>query len=206
MVRVHPCKFFNKVTIPVMIAAYKKKGYAFFTNGDYNLNLFAIRNTSGSHDNTFNDLIGILYKVSGEWKLMRYDATVDPGYHYLQNPMSSKGCAIMTEGQHRGAFKLGMHQGKYKALVQNKNVKVYRDNNKDTKLDFVSPETGFFGINLHYYNSKKTIETIGTSSAGCSVVYDPADLASILAICEIASKAWGNSFTYTIFLENEVFA
>ena len=44
-----------------------------------------------------------------------------------------KGTAILVPGQYRGAYKIGFHKGKYKALVQAKPVKLYIDNDKDNK-------------------------------------------------------------------------
>lgn len=201
----HPCPFYSDVTLDVMKKAYERMGFPFFTKGDYNVNLFGIRNERNLHANTFNDLIGMIYKHDGNWKLLKCDATVDPGVKYRKKPSNSKGVAILKEGFHRGMFQIGMHKNKYKAFVQRANTTVYRDNDKDSELDFVNPDTGYFGINLHLYNSKYCIEEIGDASEGCSCVYNPADLAALLAVGEIAKASWGNSFSYTLFLESWVF-
>lgn len=201
----HRASFFDKISIPVMRTAYEKLGYAFFTKGDYNVNLFGIRNMEDLHSEYFNDVIGMIYKHQGDWKLLKVDATVDPGTMYRKSPSNSKGVACLRKGQHRGMFQIGLHKGKYKAFVQRADCTVHRDNNKDAKLDLVGEDTGYFGINLHLYNSKYTIETIGCSSEGCSVCYDPADLAALLAVGEIARASWGNSFTYTLFHSDEIF-
>ncbi len=63
--------------------------------------------------------------------------TTDPGYHYLQKPMVSRGTAILKEGQHRGSHRLGTHKG-YQALTQRIPLPVYRDNTKDKELDFIN--------------------------------------------------------------------
>jgi len=48
--------------------ALKTKGYKFFENGDYNVNIVGIRNseTEGKVTNRFDDLMTVSYKVDGE--------------------------------------------------------------------------------------------------------------------------------------------
>ena len=65
-----------------------------------------------------------------------------------------KGTAVLVPGQHRRCYKLGRHQGKYEALVQAEVLQVYRDNNKDTKVDAGGPiDSGWHGINIHRASS-----------------------------------------------------
>ena len=47
----------------------KAKGYKWFENGDYNVNIVGVRNnaTKGRVTNAFDDKITISYKVDGEW-------------------------------------------------------------------------------------------------------------------------------------------
>lgn len=65
--------------------------------------------------------------------------------------MNPKGTAILAPGQYQSSHKIGLHRGKYKALVQHRPVTVYRDNNKDSKYDLepTKKDTGIFGINIH---------------------------------------------------------
>lgn len=51
-------------------------------------------------------------------------------------------------------YSLGLHQGKYKALVQFMPITVIRVFDKDNYLDFTSGKegTGIFGINIHRAN------------------------------------------------------
>ena len=53
---------------------YQDKGYAFFSNGDYNLNIIGIRNQSGKAD-TFDDWLCLVYKIDGKWVVDTYAAT-----------------------------------------------------------------------------------------------------------------------------------
>ena len=48
-------KFFNLITLDKVKEAFKKCNYSFFENGDYNLNIFSIRNTEDRDSNKFND-------------------------------------------------------------------------------------------------------------------------------------------------------
>lgn len=148
------------------------KNYKFFT-GAFDLNLVGIRSPARAA-NEWDDTFCVLYKdEEGREKIFISDYfTTDPGNYYLENPLKSSGCAILTPGQHRGVWIIGTHNGKYKALVQQGNViSVYRDNNKDTVLD-LNPKTiekDWFGINLHHGSGSSKI---GKYSAGCQVFRD----------------------------------
>ena len=136
--------------------AVKAKGYVWFedaNNKGYDVNIVGIRNneTKGRVTNAFDDCITISYKVDGEWQFHCYKCTTDPGTHWVENIMRKEGVAVLKPGQYRGSHKIRLHAGKYPALGQQRDVTVYRDNNKDGKydLDENNTQTGLFGINIH---------------------------------------------------------
>lgn len=160
---------------------------------EYNLNIYGIRNVRKSDDN-FNDQIGIFWE-SSQWNHVSFSATTIPGKHYMTNPMTSKGTAILKPGRHSGMFKIGLHRGKYPALVQRKLAVLYRDKNKDLQADYTFPELTIAGINLHH---AANAVRVGKYSAGCQVVKDPKDLEIIIALAEKSKTFFGDSFTYTL--------
>ena len=183
---------------------FKKLGYAFFTNGDYNMNIIGIRNLLGGDNiqrDKFDDAMVLIFKVNGKWQKYIFDCTTDPSLKLLKAPSNSKGTAILVPGQYRSTYKLDLHNGKYRALCQRlKPVKVYRDKNKDNKLD-MNPktiDTGMFGINLHRASAWAVNENIGAYSAGCQVFKSYKDFNIFMSFCEKAAKLYGNSFTYTL--------
>lgn len=183
---------------------YEMKNYKFFDKGKYNLNLFGIRNENRK-PYKFDDKIGIYFKDDLDRKhIYLFNATTDPSKYWLKKPMNNSGTAILIEGQHLSAFKLGYHKGEYEALVQNKNLTVYRDENKDKKLNFKSPETGQFGINMHRAMKNKIISFIGKFSAGCQVLQSPFDFIFLLSIVRKSVDLYGNSISYTLFLERDI--
>ena len=103
-----------------IIKAYQLKGYTVFEDDSkpYNLNYGAFRDMGGQ----WNDIFFVFWKYKGNWNLIQWMGTTDPGAYYLKHPLNVKGTAILSEGQHRGLFKLGKHRGKYAALVQAKPV------------------------------------------------------------------------------------
>ena len=188
--------------------AVKAKGYKWFENGDYNVNIVGIRNMEAGEriTNKFDDHMTISYKVDGEWYYEIFDCTTDPGDDWMDTPMNSKGCAIMKPGQYPSSHKLRLHQGKYLALGQQKPVKVYRDKNKDGKYDLLeeNEDEGLFGININRATGRSGGKSIRVDkwSAGCQVIADNDDWHTFLDICQSAREIWGNSFTYTL-LESE---
>jgi len=186
---------------------FKKKGYAFFTKGVYNLNIIGIRAKGNQITNSFDDILMLIYKTpTGEWARQIYSITTDPGIYYMMNPTNKKGTAILVPGQYRGTYKIDKHRGKYLALCQrNKPVKVWRDRNKDKVYDW-NPETldeGMFGINIHKagYNSNR----VDTWSAGCQVFASSDEFKRFMTFCQKqVANGLGNCFTYTLLHEDEL--
>tara|TARA_B100000085_G_scaffold137694_1_gene125452 strand:+ start:8702 stop:9343 length:642 start_codon:yes stop_codon:yes gene_type:complete len=189
----------------------KKKGYAFFEKGNYNLNIVGVRNNSGRPD-VFDDCLNLFYKISGEWVVDSYVATTEPGPNLLRWPLKSvrhKGAAILVPGQYRSVYQIGTHGGKrtYTALVQRGGqVEVYRDNNRDAKpdTDASSIERGMFGINIHRHWGPDEMEYIKGVSAGCQVFQSSVDFYEFMDTCNKAADIWDNSFTYTLLMESDV--
>ena len=191
-------------------AAVESKGYRWFENGDYNVNIVGVRNsdTNGRVTNKFDDKITITYKLDGEWNFHIYNCTTDPGDDWVDNPMMEKGVAILKPGQYPKSHKIRLHGGKYTALGQQNNVKVYRDANKDGVYDYdeSTVDEGLFGINIHRATSLsgKTSTYIDKWSAGCQVIASNDDWHEFLGICEKARDTWSNNFTYTLIESKDI--
>jgi len=190
--------------------AVKAKGYKWFENGDYNLNIVGVRNSETLEEvtNKFDDHITLSYKIDGEWKFHCFDCTTDPGKYWVENIMREEGVAILKENQYRGSHKIGLHQGKYEALRQQKSVQVYRDNNLDECYDMneENVQEGIFGINIHRatkWEGKKSTQ-IDKWSAGCQVIAANDDFRLFMEICNKAKDTWGNSFTYTLINSDDL--
>lgn len=193
------------VTLDQVRLAFEAKGYEFFENEDYNLNLFGIR-SKDLHSNEFNDLICVAFKVAGVWQLLQFDATTDPGLTHRLKPINDKGVGFLVEGQHRGAYQLGKHKGRYTALIQNKALKCYRDNDHDALLeaDESQIDEGWHGANIHRASEHRKSKQVDGWSAMCQVIADPWEYDILIAICEKAAEIWGNRFTYTLLNERDI--
>ena len=169
-------------------------GYNWFETGDYNLNIIGVRNSSTGLKvtNAFDDDIILAYKVKDNWELSTYKFTTDNG----------AGTARLKAGQYRGAYMLGLHQGKYKALRQCGPMVVYRDFKNDGVYQEERTERGVFGINIH----KAGVDSIRVDrwSEGCQVFKRTQDFNKFMAICETAAEIWGNSFTYTLINSSDI--
>ena len=196
----------NKMSIAHLQSVIEGMGYAFFTKGDWNVNIIGIRNPN-LVANSFDDTMICAYKVLDEWVLHEWQITTDAGRYWLKYPMNAKGCALLVPNQYRGVYKIDLHLGKYLALCQrNGEVEVYRDDNKDQILDFddVTKEWGYFGINIHRSNPSTESKIVERWSAGCQVFKKVADFNQFMEICGKASKIWGNKFTYTLIKEEDL--
>jgi hypothetical protein len=175
------------------------KGYKVFTR-PYELNIVGLRGEN-TLPNRFDDGLHVFFKTSPlHWEYHVFRITTDPGTFWLENPSQPQGTAILAEGQYNNAYAIGLHHGKYKALVQVKPVTVMRDYDRKAVLDFYNgnKQTGMFGINIHRANATGTTKTIDKYSAGCQVFANADDFAVFLKLCDKHEKLYGNAFTYTL--------
>jgi hypothetical protein len=188
-------------------AAVKAKGYVWFedaANKGFDVNIVGIRNSSTGQKvtNAFDDHLTISYKENGEWKFKIWPATTDPGKKGVLEYHNAAGVARLVEGQYRGSHGIGLHQGKYEALKQAKNVKVYRDANKDLNYDENKIQEGVFGINIHKAGADSTY--VENWSEGCQVFKKSADFDAFMAIVRKSRDIHWNSFTYTLIESSDI--
>lgn len=185
--------------------AVKAKGYVWFEGEkDYDVNIVGVRNSATGQKvtNAFDDTITLSYKVGGQWKFHTWTCTTDPGKKGVMEYHNTNGVARLVEGQYRGSHGIGLHQGKYEALRQAKNVKVYRDANKDLNYDENKIQEGVFGINIHKAGADSTY--VENWSEGCQVFKRSKDFDEFMAIIRKSRDIHGNSFTYTLIESSDI--
>ena len=192
---------FNATAIRIVMLA---KGFAYFDNGDYNLNIVGVRNsvTGKVITNWFDDLLTVSYKLRGEQMYHQWPITTDPGLKGAITYDNPKGVARLVPGQYRGAYQLGLHRGRYKALVQRKPVTVWRDSDRDKEYDELRTDNGLFGINIHKAGRDSVI--VDNWSHGCQVFKRSAEYDEFIKLCEFSRELYGNSFTYTLLNSNDI--
>lgn len=174
----------------------KKKSYLWF---DGMPNIVAVRNLNYNFQvtNQYDDRITIAFRRNDKDYFFCWACTTDPGLFYMKSLINEKGAAILSPGQYVDCYRLGLHQGKYIALIQSKGkVKVYRDNNFDDKYDLNNKDYGFFGINIHKPEKESSI--VDKNSAGCIVFKNVSDFDFFVNILMYFKKISKNSFTFTL--------
>jgi hypothetical protein len=179
----------KKYTIQELKTEFIRLNYKWF-----NFQFIGIR-SKANLPNQFDDLFIL---IDGD-KINYYTCTTNAGTHWLKNLLNPKGCAVLVPNQYVDTWKIGLHQGKYKAFVQNKEVSVYRDKNKnDIAEETLSIERGLFGINIHRANEKFVSKLVDKWSAGCQVLNSPSDFMDVLTKAERSQNKY---FTYTLLKE-----
>lgn len=170
-------------------AKFAELGYQWPT-----LHIVGVR-SAANEKNKFDDTI---YLINGPMMHV-FTGTTNPGTHWLKNLLNPKGTAVLKPGQYVDSWKLGLHQGKYEALVQRKAVTVYRDGDKDDTAEEQGKEdTGLFGINIHRANPSAISSLIDKWSAGCQVLNNPKEFSILIETCKQSKK---DVFTYTLLRE-----
>ncbi len=180
----------KKYSYAELEAEFKRLGYSW-----PDFHLIGIR-SKANVNNKFDDNF---YIVQGPLLHDPVTCTTNPGRHWLLNLMNPKGTAVLKPGQYVDTWKLGLHRGKYEALVQRKPITVYRDIDKDENAEEQGVEdTGLFGVNIHRANPNAISSLIEKWSAGCQVLNNPKDFAKLIKLCRDSGK---ESFTYTLLRE-----
>jgi hypothetical protein len=184
---------------PNIISTLVANGLKVFTR-PMELNIIGVR-SSNTISNKFDDILYLCYlNSSNTWVQHRFALTTDPGLHFINKPMNSNGTALLKQGQYLNAYALGIHRGKYKALVQRKPITVYRSKNKSRDIDTKTAhtQTGYFGINIHHASGNGTSEDVDRWSAGCQVIADINNFKLLMKLAEQQANLYGNHFTYTL--------
>lgn len=202
-------------------AAVLAKNYRFFENGDYNLNLIAVREND-IFENTFSDTLYIPHKVNGKWLMPKFDFTTLAGTLGTggeKNPLTSvqtgtgvDGVAIILEGQYPQGLKYingGLRYPFTEFLQQNRHFDYLRDNDKDGLISRLTAvkQTGNFFTHWHAMSpigvkSKQVNYTHSAWSQGCMGADAPTWFGGIMPILRKAVKIWGSVFTMTLLHAN----
>ena len=187
--------------------AVKAKGYVWFedtANKGFDVNIVGVRNASTGKKvtNVFDDVITVSYKDGGVWKYLEWANTTDPGKKGVEHFHNKDGVARLVEGQYRGSHTIGLHQGKYEALRQQKPLKVFRDANKDLVYDENKITEGIYGINIHKAGQDST--WVENWSEGCQVFKRVKDFDEFMKIVKKSKNIHGNSFTYTLINSTDI--
>ena len=166
----------------------------------FNVNIVGLRSDSTA-SNKFDDKLILFYFDGATWRGFEYPITTDPGTYWLKKPMNVDGTAILKTGQYQ--YKIGLHQGKYKALVQRGKVTVLRDYDRNAILDFNNGKetTGFFGINIHRATSTGTSTNVDKWSAGCQVFASSTDFEHFLNMVEQSVDKYGEQSLYYTLID-----
>lgn len=158
------------------------------------VNLIALRKLKTVND-MFDDVLIVVWKdKTGKKHLRAFDATTEAGSYWYENPVNIGGTAEIIEGYHPEIWRLGLHRGRYQALVQNKEVQIIRWRNNQV----VGTEKGFFGLNLHRASASKKSTMVGKWSAGTIAIADPKDFAELMAILIEAAEIQGRVFSLVL--------
>ena len=122
----------------------------------------------------FNDLRLLLRinKAGNPEVVASWEATTEPGTFYTKlHKLDPRGAARIAFGQYK-SWVVGTHNnGKpsaHEALVQARDVTVFRDLNQDFEREGDKTFSGVFGINQHW-GFDLPVHALGNASAGCLV-------------------------------------
>jgi hypothetical protein len=197
-------------TLEQVKKAVTDKGYVWFNddqNKSYDVNIIGIRNVATGTEvtNVFDDTITLAYKEYGVWRFHQWQATTEPGKKGMLEGKAVGGVAFLVPGQYRKSHAIGLHQGKYEALRQVGNLKLYRDGNKDLEFDKDKiTECSACGVNIHKAGADSTF--VENWSEGCQVFKREKDFLQFMDIIKKARLVHGNLFSYTLLESSDIFA
>lgn len=173
----------------------------------WDVNVTGVRAPGKTVTNLFDDTLILTYKdESNQTQTYQFPITTQPGVPWLKEPYTSVGAAILKPGQYKDAFRFGRHgESGYEAIVDTKDLVVFRDPNRDLVYDDpnLPTQTGEFGINIHRSNPSGTSKLVNKWSAGCQVFANSEDFKVFLNILTKSYQYKGISkskfrITYTL--------
>jgi hypothetical protein len=186
----------------ILTKIQEEYGFMVFDDGAYDLNIIAVRNLQ-NNANQYDDKLHVCYlSEDGHWREDIFQVSTDAGRYWLEKE-DYKACAVYAHPQQaRGAYKVGMHRGKYEALVQWRPVLYWRDGNKDSKADYggeVFKDT--IGLNIHR-SSIHDSDEVNKYSAGCIVFSKMAEWKAFMELVHKQKRIMGfHTFTFTLIAE-----
>jgi hypothetical protein len=190
-----------------IIKSAEKLGYT-IDKKPYKLNIIGVRSLSATNQEKFDDLLAYFtYDNNGNLIGKVVPATTDPSTSFLKSPINKSGAAILKSGEYKDTHQIGLHRGKYEALVQRKPVTVIRDDDRNAFINYLAPtQTGLFGINIHKSTKGKNNEDIiGQDSAGCQVFRNISDFEDMMRMARTSRNKYGNSFSYILLDDRDTF-
>jgi hypothetical protein len=186
------------------------KGYKFFDDGNYNINIIFER-TSLIYTDFFKDNCYIAYKVDGEEKVLELPCSTVPGIYWVEHPVTVDGVtgvAIIKEGQYLSCYRFiddYVTWLNYPFFNQIGQMSYYRDKNLDNILDEVQEQDNKkYSTNFHRgSNVGVTGQHNWNWSMGCVVMEEPY-FKQVIELTRESVKVWGNIFSITI-LESKDF-
>lgn len=196
----------EKISIARLLDCMVRKAHPMRTDTE-RVNVVGVRALDMT-PNVFNDFVCALWmNLYRQWQLEYYKATTDPGIFWLEHPENVKGTGILKEGHYPDSHAIGMHRGKYEALVQVGPLTVYRDNDRDNILDLDEANTetrSDFGGNIHRAHRLHESVEVDKWSALCQVVANPDNFERLMELCRRSRDLWGNRFNYTLINEKDL--
>lgn len=186
------------MTRPEILDRIAEKNYQVF-DGERDINLIGQRGLAPMDPNKFSDTMTACWRVGGKWETRQWWITCDPGRYYLDHPMNKHGCASLAAGQYKNCWKIGLHRGQYRALVQARPVTVHRILDGEIR----STSVGLYGINIHRAHPDRESQFVDRWSAGCQVFGDPKDFQEFLACVSDSMTFTGTSFVSYCLLDPE---
>jgi len=131
-----------------------------------------------SHEDSYNKFDDKFYIFKGTQFISVLTGTTNAGSTGLMNysRYNRKGVAVIkTDEWYYNIWSYGLHRGKMPALKQVKNIKYYRDWNKNQRVEEIGEMyESIIGINFHTVLYQKNLsfwrKLIGGWSVGCQVV------------------------------------
>ena len=181
------------------------KGYKFYDQGLYNLNIIWVR-MDDNVTNKMTDRLFIAYRNDKMQEVVdSFNCTTKAGLSSFKDPLTVlgiTGTAIIQPGQYLNAWEFVKgNPAQYDKLTnpfqgdffrQVKAIDYWRDGDKDAEIDKINEQHGIFKTHWHMMR-----EPINNWSLGCMGVLPP----SMMIIASLVSRSlnhYSNSFTGTI--------
>ena len=146
-----------------------------------------------------DDLFYALYERdrADDWTLRTWACTADPGRPAAVAPRRREGVAIIATGQHRGAYKVGLHKGTDVALVPTRPIPCWRDGNRNEVLEYSGPLYSSSLLQIHR-GPRTADRPVGEWSEGCIAIVGKG-IDEVVHLAEVnTARGHGSTFSLSV--------
>ena len=186
-------------SLPEILEVMREKGFRGGEPAGPAFTLIGVR-SAALEPEAFSDWVALACREAGRWNFFPFPATTDPGTFWQDRPERVRGTEVLEPGHYPDLWRPGTHRGR-RALLQQGTARIWRGARREHYLDTegAAEATSQSGIDL--FAAPESPDGGERWHAGAQVLQDAEHARFLLRLCDRATRAGQEAFSYTLLEE-----